>query len=189
MSFLKVIDDLARDKPMRKTKERQIRKQKEEEKDGDDEYTETVKPDVKLPKQKAFRVDATPTTVGNNSISTAKTTTTINTSKDVEVTASMQTSDIVLNEKSVYGVLDENMSRKKSAREPYRTLRESVMRDERRKRKKTSLKDAGNDDDDEVLFVLYIDSSVGKTRFDIFAKKHSGKALRASRVSCGKVDN
>ena len=132
MSFLKVIDDLERDKPMRKTKERQIRKQKEEEKDGADEYTETVKPDVKLPKQKAFRVDATPPTVGNNSISnTAKTTTTINTSKDVEVTASMQTSDIVLNEKSVYGVLDENMSRKKSAREPYRTLRESVMRDER----------------------------------------------------------
>ena len=35
MSFLKVIDDLARDKPMRKTKERQIRKQKEEEKDGE----------------------------------------------------------------------------------------------------------------------------------------------------------
>ena len=114
--FLKVIDDLARDKPMRKTKERQIRKQEEEEKDGDDEYTETVKPDVKLPKQKAFRVDAdAPTTVGNNSISnTAKTTTTINTSKDVEATASMQTSDIVLNEKSVHGVLDENMSRKRA---------------------------------------------------------------------------
>ena len=82
MSFLKVIDDLARDKPMRKTKERQIRNQKEEEKDDDDEYTETVKPDVKLPKQKAFRVDATPPTVGNNSISnTAKTTTTINTNQ------------------------------------------------------------------------------------------------------------
>ena len=65
--------------------------------------------------------------MGNNSISnTAKTTTTINTSKDVEVTASMQTSDIVLNEKSVYGVLDENMSRKKSAREPYRTLRKAL---------------------------------------------------------------
>ena len=117
MSFLKVIDDLARDKPMRKTKERQIRKQTEEEKDGDDEYTETVKPDVKLPKQKAFRVDATPTTVGNNSISnTAKTTTTINTSKDVEVTASMQTSDIVLNEKSVYGVLDENVAKEERKR-------------------------------------------------------------------------
>jgi hypothetical protein len=192
MSFLKVLDDLARDKPMRKTKERQIRKQTEEEKDGDDEYTETVKPDVKLPKQKAFRVDATPTTVGNNSISnTAKTTTTINTSKDVEVTASMQTSDIVLNEKSVYGVLDENMSRKKSAREPYRTLRESVMRDERRKRKKTSLKDAGNDDDDEILFVVYIDSSVGKTRFDIFAKNVPEKlgGLVVSHVEKSIIDS
>jgi DNA polymerase/3'-5' exonuclease PolX len=193
MSFLKVIDDLTRDKPMRKTKERQIRKQKEEEKDGDDEYTETVKPDVKLPKQKAFRVDATPTTVGNNSISnTATTTTTINTSKDVEVTASMQTSDIVLNEKSVYGVLDENMSRKKSAREPYRTLRESVMRDERRKRKKkTSLKDAGNDDDDEIPFVVYIDSSVGKTRFDIFAKNVPEKlgGLVVSHVEKSIIDS
>jgi DNA polymerase/3'-5' exonuclease PolX len=171
MSFLQVIDDLAGGKPMRTTRERQIRKEKKDDRrDGDDELTETVKPDVKLPKQKPFRI------IANNSKSdtTITTSTTMNTSKDVEVTASMHTSDIALNAKSVYGVLDESVSEKKSAREPYRSLRESVLKDEQRKRKKASLRDAEDndesDDDDKIPFVVYIDSSVGKTRFDIFSK-------------------
>ena len=118
MSFLQVIDDLAGGKPMRKTRERQIRKEKKDDRrDSDDELTETVKPDVKLPKQKPFRI------VANNSKSDTiiTTSTTMNTSKDVEVMASMHTSDIALNAKSVYGVLDESVSEKKSAREPYRS--------------------------------------------------------------------
>ena len=156
MSFLQVIDDLAGGKPMRKTRERQIRKEKKDDRrDGDDELTETVKPDVKLPKQKPFRIIAS-----NSKSDTITTSTTMNTSKDVEVTASMHTSDIALNAKSVYGVLDESVSEKKSAREPYRSLRESVLK-EQRKRKKASLRDADDndesDDDDKIPFVVYID--------------------------------
>ena len=65
------------------------------------------------------------------------------------------------------------------------------MRDERRKRKKTSLKDAGNDDADEIPFVVYIDSSVGKTRFDIFAKNVPEKlgGLVVSHVEKSIIDS
>jgi len=67
---------------------------------------------------------------------------------------------------SFYRVLDENVSEKKSAEEPYRTLRGTVMKEERRKRK-ASFKDVGNDDNP---FVVYIDPNVGRTRLNIFSK-------------------
>merc|ERR1711959_64018 len=62
---------------------------------NDDDGDETTKPDVKLPKQKPFRVVTTPTTVRNQGKSCTTTTTT--TLKDAEVMASMQTLDIALN--------------------------------------------------------------------------------------------
>ena len=83
---------------------------------------------MKLPKQKPFRVVTTPATVRNQGKS-CTTTTTTTTLKDAEVMASMQTSDIALNAMSVYRVLDENVSEKKSTEEPYRTLRGTVMKD------------------------------------------------------------
>ncbi len=165
MSFLEVIDDLAGGKPMRKTKERRKKVHIQQQECNDDDGDETTKPDVKLPKQKPFRVVTTPATVRNQGKSCTITTTTT-TLKDAEVMASMQTSDIALNAMSVYRVLDENVSEKKSAEEPYRTLRGTVMKDERRKRK-ASFKDVGNDDNP---FVVYIDPNVGRTRLNIFSK-------------------
>ena len=149
---------------MRKTKERRKKVHIQQQESNDDDGDETTKPDVKLPKQKPFRVVTTPTTVRNQGKSCTTTTTT--TLKDAEVMASMQTSDIALNAMSVYRVLDENVSEKKSAEEPYRTLRGTVMKEERRKRK-ASFKDVGNDDNP---FVVYIDPNVGRTRLNIFSK-------------------